>query len=102
MKELTGVGAILSAAHRSRDGNMHGHTWEVVTWWQGCPDAVEKQRELVEYLSVFDHTVLADGIAWGEKLAETILLWMDCERVEVSRPLERIYAIAERTAHDPR
>lgn len=94
----TGVSAILCAAHRSRDGVMHGHTWEVTCWWNDCPDAVTKQAELQKYLSVFDHTVLADGIAWGEKLGEAIMRGMGCVRVEVSRPLERIFAVVERTA----
>lgn len=79
---------------------MHGHTWEVTAWWTGCPDAVAKQDELTRYLSVFDHTVLADGIAWAEKLAEAILLGMECERVEVRRPLERLHAIVERLPSD--
>ncbi len=93
---LTGVSGILSAAHRSREGIMHGHTWEVTCWWSDCPDAVEKQAELTKYLSIFDHTVLADGLAWGDKLAEAILHGMKCVKVDVSRPLERIYAVVER------
>lgn len=74
---------------------MHGHTWEITCWWTGCPDAVVKQVELERYLEVFDHTVLADNNAWAEKLGETILLGMDCVRVEVRRPLERLSAIVE-------
>lgn len=93
MKVLTGARAILSAAHRSREGQLHGHTWEIVAWWDGLPDAVEKQKELNDYLRVFDHSVLADGIAWGEKLAETICVGLDCAKVEINRPLEGIYAV---------
>lgn len=93
MKVLTGARAILSAAHRSREGQLHGHTWEIVAWWEGLPDAVEKQKELTNYLRVFDHSVLADGIAWGEKLAETICAGLDCVKVEINRPLEGIYAV---------
>lgn len=95
MKILTGAGAILSAAHRSKDGQMHGHTWEITAWWRDQPDAVEKQRELNEYLSVFDHTVLADGVAWAESLAKSIVFGMGCARVEISRPGERLYAVVE-------
>lgn len=96
LKVRTGVSAILSAAHRSRDGIMHGHTWEITCWWAGTPDAVKKQAELNKYLSIFDHTVLADDVAWGETLAKAILIGMDCARVDVSRPLERIFASVER------
>lgn len=106
LKVFTGVSAILSAAHRSREGVMHGHTWQVTCWWTGSPDAVEKKRELVKYLSVFDHTVLADDVAWGETLATAILYGMDCQRVDVERPLEGIFARVElatqpkETTHD--
>jgi 6-pyruvoyl-tetrahydropterin synthase len=92
MKVLTGVRAVLSAAHRSKDGHIHGHTWEIVAWYEGSPDAVEKQAELVRYLSIFDHQVLADGVAWGEKLGEAILIGMGCAKVEVRRPIEGIFA----------
>lgn len=93
MQILTGVSAVFSAAHNSRDGVLHGHTWQVTAWWDNEPDAVQKQIELRKYLSVFDHTVLADGVAWGEYLAHAILLGMGCCRVEVSRPLEGIFAV---------
>lgn len=96
MKILTGAGHYLSAAHNSRDGVLHGHTWEIVCWWTGEPDAVAKQAELIEYLRIFDHTVLADGIAWAECLGRAILAGLSCERVEISRPLERLYAVVER------
>lgn len=98
MRVLTGAGAILSAAHRSRDGNMHGHTWEITAWWEGEPCAVEKQQELTKYLSVFDHTVLADGIAWAESLGRAMICGLECTRVEISRPSERLYAMVERGA----
>jgi len=95
MKVLTGVSAILCAAHRSRDGNMHGHTWEITCWWDDVPDAVEKQAELNHYLKIFDHTVLADNNAWAEALGKCIILGMGCVKVEIARPLERIYAVIE-------
>ena len=96
MKTLTGVSAVLSAAHKSRNGVLHGHTWQITAWWSDEPDAVQKRRDLQAYLSIFDHTVLADGLAWGECLARTILVGMGCEKVEVSRPLEGIYAVVGR------
>lgn len=93
IEALTGAGAVLSAAHRSRDGAMHGHTWEIVCWWAGVPCAVQKQRELTDYLSRFDHTVLDDAVAWGEAMGRMILTDLGCVRVDINRPLERIYAV---------
>ena len=95
---LTGVRGVISAAHRSREGNLHGHTWTVRAWWVDCPCAVEKQVELTNYLSIFDHTVLGDDEAWGEALAQAILWGLRCHRVEVSRDAEGLYAMAERKA----
>ena len=77
---------------------MHGHTWTVRAWWRSSPCAVTKQTELTNYLSIFDHQVLGDAEAWGEALAQAILWGMNCEKVEVSREAEGIYASAERTA----
>lgn len=95
MRILTGVSAVLSAAHRDRNGNMHGHTWQITAWWDAEPDAVQKQKELKEYLTIFDHHVLSDGVAWGEHLGKAILHGMKCVKVEVNRPLEGIYAVVE-------
>ena len=95
MKIMTGVSAVFSAAHKSRDGVLHGHTWQVTAWWRDTPDAVQRQKDLQAYLSVFDHTLLADGVAWGEDLARAITHGMGCCKVEVSRPLEGIFAVVE-------
>lgn len=94
LKVLTGVRAIVCAAHRSREGNLHGHTWTVRAWWTGRPCALECQAELNKYLSIFDHQELGPEHAWGEALAQSILLGLQCERVEVSREAEGIYAEA--------
>jgi hypothetical protein len=40
----------------------------------------------------FDHSILPDELAWGEDLAERIGLDMRAAAVDVSRPLEGIYA----------
>jgi len=76
---------------------MHGHSWEVVAWWEGKPDAVVKQKELASYLSFFDHSILADSVAWAEDLAGRVAGDLGCVRVEINRPLERIYARLEMT-----
>ena len=95
MRILTGVSAVLCAAHSSREGVLHGHTWQVTAWWYDEPDAVEKQRELNHYLKMYDHSVLPDGLARGECLARVVLHAMGCCKVEVSRPLEGIHALVE-------
>lgn len=93
---LTGVRSFFCAAHRGKDGVLHGHTWQVICWWDDEPDAVMKQKELDHYLKVFDHSLLSDGIAWAEYLAKTILVGMDCVKVEVKRPIEGLYATVSR------
>ena len=95
IRALTGASAVMSAAHNSREGVLHGHTWEVTAWWLEGRDALDLQAELQRYLRAFDHTMLGDGTAWGEALAKSILVGLQCQRVEVRRPLERLYAMAE-------
>lgn len=95
-RAFTGASAVLSAAHRSREGNLHGHTWQVTAWWPEGDCAVNRQRQLNEYLKIFDHTVLGDDFAWGEALGKAIAIGLDCERVDVSRPLEGIFASVQR------
>ena len=93
---LTGVGACLSAAHRSPDGVVHGHTWEIVAWWFAIEDATKLQSRLVECLAQWDHGMLPDALAWGESLATIIGRELNCYAVDVSRPSERIFARWER------
>lgn len=96
VKVLTGAGSFFCAAHKDAEGNLHGHTWEVTAWWSGTPDAVERQAALTAALKEFDHTVLDNGMAWGEKLGQALIRKLDCQKVEISRPLERLYAVIER------
>lgn len=96
MAKMTGVSGVISAAHYSRDGILHGHTWKVVVWWHANGDAIasadRRKRMLAEYISRFDHSVLPDELSWGESLAERIGLDMLAAAVDISRPLEGIYA----------
>ena len=47
---------------------------------------------LSDYLSQFDHNVIGNEYAWGEDLAEKIGLDLRAAAVDVTRPLEGIYA----------
>jgi hypothetical protein len=100
---LTGVGAILTAEHRSRQGHVHAHTWEVRAWFApnpryAAPDALCLRYALEEHLKPYQGTVLPDRIAWGEDMAEWICLALSasssapCVKVEISRHAERIYS----------
>ncbi len=93
--KITGVSTVISAAHRSRAGNLHGHTWQVTVWFkhQSETDAERLSADLRHYAKMnFDHRLLPDELAWGEDLAEKIGVDFNAESVEVSRPLEGIYA----------
>jgi len=99
---VIGVGGIVSAAHRDTGtGKLHGHTWEVTAWFCRGTDAVIRQCRLDSILSEIDHTELPDQLAWGEDIAEWVAAKFDdsaCVAVDVSRPLERLYARWERGA----
>lgn len=84
--KLTGVCGTMSAAHYSRDGKLHGHTWSVVVWldWTGA-DAEALKAKLTAVLSEFDHGVLPDALAWAEDIAEYVGERMAAREVEISR-----------------
>lgn len=93
MPTLTGAGAIFCAAHEEQHGPLHGHSYEVIAWFEGNEDALAVQCALVEVLKDFDHTKLKSNMAWAESIAEHIRKRMlKCVEVEVRRPLERLYA----------
>ena len=96
MPKMSGVSGTISAAHYSRDGKLHGHTWQVVVWYhvgdEKILDAEHRKQLLAEYLASFDHTLLPNELAWGEDLAEKIGIDLCAAAVDVSRPLEGIYA----------
>lgn len=106
-RQLTGVGAILSASHRDQvTGQVHGHTWEVTAWFRhdGTDQSIRK-HQLDKMIATLDHRCLPDRIAWGEALAKHIGENMEygwstgdpnLVAVDVNRPLERIYARWER------
>ena len=90
---LTGVGGVFSASHRSPEGVLHGHSYEVWAWFAQGEDARRLHALLDEVLKALDHTHLSDELAWGEALAEHIAKQLPgCREVEVKRPLERIGA----------
>lgn len=94
--KMTGVSGVISAAHYSRDGKLHGHTWQVIVWHHANGDVIidaeRRKRMLSDYLSQFDHNVIGNEYAWGEDLAEKIGLDLRAAAVDVTRPLEGIYA----------
>ena len=91
---LTGVGGVFSAAHEPPEGgDVHGHSYEVVAWFDAGEDARVLQASLARTLEPLDHRVLPSELASGEAIAEHIGRGLDgCREVEVRRPLERIYA----------
>lgn len=93
MTKLSGVGGVLSVGHNSPEGKAHGHSYEVTVWYRHGHDARLLQRHLNLVLADLDHTFLPDEIRHGEALAEHIAEKLPgCIAVDVSRPLERIYA----------
>jgi len=57
---------------------------------------VQRQHQVTRYLLAFDHQVLPDALASAEDIACAILEGLDCAKVEVLRPLEGLFATAER------
>lgn len=99
-RTLTGVGGVFCAAHRDiATGCLHGHSWEVTAWFTGRPNAAHRQEQLAAILRRLDHTELGVELSWGEDIAKRVADNFDdraCVQVDVSRPLERMYARWER------
>lgn len=94
IKKLTGVGGHFSAAHIDKDTKiLHGHTWEVIAWFNSGKNAIRLLDDLNNVLQNYDHACLPENLSWSENIAEEICNALDdCVEVTISRPLERIYA----------
>lgn len=95
-RTFTTVGALIEAAHRSRDGVMHGHTWTVwarFDWEDGHRDAIVLQKRLEGICSRWDHGELPDSLAWAEELAKGIASVLgDADYVRVERTARMLVA----------
>lgn len=94
LNESTGVTATLRAQHRSLEGNIHAHEWEITAIWHKRRDALPARWALSNCLSQYEGKCLPDRLAQGEDLARAIMFELDCNRVEVRRHAEGIYAEA--------
>lgn len=90
----TGVGFLLSCAHRDKKtGEMHGHTYEVTCWYRHIGDDAEQLRDFCKFACRdLDHSVLPEDLAWAEQLATEVKRRTGASEVIVARPLERLYA----------
>lgn len=89
--KLTGVGGFFCASHSPRGVPIHGHSWQVIAWFE-VGEAERLRDRLQDLLKQFDHTHLPEHLAWGEDMAEHIGVELGALRVQVNRPLENIYA----------
>ena len=90
--KFTGVGFVLSVAHNSPEGVLHGHSYEVTVWYRFGSDARALQRHTDYIREKYDHSLVDDALRFGEDLAEQIGRDLPgCIRVDVDRPLERIF-----------
>lgn len=92
IRSLTGAGAILQVAHYAPDLTLHGHTYEIIAWWEGEPCALEMQNKLIKWINKFDHALLPRNMSRAEEIARQCKTALGCYSVDVNRPLERIYA----------
>jgi len=92
MKVLTGASVILQAAHYAPDGRLHGHTYEIIAWWDDEPCALDVQKRLSDWVSQFDHGILPTDMSRAEDIGRKCLIDLQCLSVDVNRPLERIFA----------
>ncbi len=94
MSGLIGVGGTFSASHNDPVRKaLHGHSYAVTCWFVADGrDATVLQEKLRVVLTAWDHTTLPDDLSRAEDLAAAIMHVMDCEGVDISRPLEMLHA----------
>jgi hypothetical protein len=99
LKVLSGADAVLSVAHYSPEGMLHGHTYTIRAWWindaEGEMCVIKKQSDLNNWALVFDHAVMPKEFIRAEQLAVKCIKDLGAIRVEVMRPQEGIYAVVE-------
>jgi 6-pyruvoyl-tetrahydropterin synthase len=92
-KIQTGVGFLICAAHADKvTGAVHGHTYEVVAWFDGGHDAEKLKAHCERLCADLDHATLPAALAWAEDLIPEIKRRTNAVDVEIRRPLERLYA----------
>ena len=100
MTKLTGIGFVLSVAHNSPEGVLHGHSYDVTVWYRFGHDARALQRQVEAARAPLDHTLVSDELQLAENLAEYLGKQLPGSvAVDCNRPLERIYARWEATPH---
>lgn len=92
---MIGVGWFFSASHNDPvRRELHGHSYEAVCWFDSQPprDAVVLQERLKVILAAWDHTTLPPELSRAEAMATALMQLMDCQGVEINRPVERLFA----------
>lgn len=89
-----GVTSHFSAAHRSPEGEMHGHSFQVTAWFTNDDrrDIRCMKAALDTMVSQWDHKELSADLSWGEDIARAVGTLANCVEVLVSRPLEGFHA----------
>lgn len=90
MRSLLGVKEVISVAHRPLGGGpLHGHSYEVIAWFEGGQDAVPLKAKLKAVLAELDHTDMPDGLSRAEDIGAWLVERLPgCRVVDVNRPLE--------------
>lgn len=88
-----GVGFLLCVTHADKvTGNLHGHTYEAVCWFNREGHEAEKLRTHCQRLCAdLDHSVLPPELAWAEDLGDEVKRRTNAASVDINRPLERLY-----------
>ena len=94
MRSTIGVKEVISVAHRPLGGGpLHGHSYEIVAWFDGGQDAVPLKAALKAVLAELDHADMPNDLSRAEDMGAWIGARLPgCKVVDVNRPLEGFYA----------
>jgi 6-pyruvoyl-tetrahydropterin synthase len=89
MTKYSSVRAVLSVAHNSPEGKLHGHSYAVWAKFRFGSDARMLKRHVENVTVPLDHDMLKDEVSLAENLAEYIGSQLPgCIFVECRRELE--------------
>lgn len=93
MGTLSGASTYICAAHRSDEGEMHGHTWRVFAYWTYEGRSVVDLKLILERVCrTLDHKVLPEHLRRAEDLAGHIGDLVGAVKVRIVREAEGMEA----------
>lgn len=82
MRTLAAVTANAECAHRSADGKIHGHSYQIEVWFMAGPDLVKTRAAILAIVAKVDHSMLEESVGAPSQEAMAEWLFLQCESIK--------------------